>query len=126
MTPGPPVCTFAPVRARIALTCGVAALGLGLAVPASPAGAGEAMSGCEHKPHVDGFRFDRLMQRGLGCEHAKHLAAHVVRHGTPEHYECSIHLVIPHTLRTVRFHCAHKDNHHGAPVRAFAGQYYVY
>ena len=110
------------MRARIALVCGIAALGA--AVPAASSTAGEAMHHCANKPHVEGFSFQYLNERGLGCEHARHLAAHVVRHGAPEHYKCTYRLGPPDG-RFVHWHCAHKDNHHGVPVRAFGAGYVV-
>ena len=106
---------------------GIALIGLAAAVAiGSPAGAdaGTAMHGCTHKPHIPGFKFVYLQERGLGCDHARELSLHTLRHGEPQHYKCT-HKITPPNWRFVQWHCAHKDNHHGTTVRAFAFGYMV-
>jgi hypothetical protein len=107
-------------KARIASLIAAITASVALLPASSPAEAGEAMHPCQ-PPLMSGFTWTKLVERGLGCDHAKTLALHAFRHGAPQHYTCTRSI----SGRTVHRHCHHQDNHHGVPVRAFAFTYYV-
>jgi hypothetical protein len=92
----------------------VAPAALALTFPVAFAPAGDRMQECQSFPHVDGFVVDRLLERGLGCEHAKLLGAHLIRHGELGAYHCTRHQVAPELVKT-QAHCSHKENRPSNP-----------
>jgi len=82
---------------------------------------------CGQTPDVPGYTFDHLGEKGIGCDHARDRAVHVLHHGDihqhPWHYDdflCESRLAGgPHT-QTFRWDCKTADG-----SRQFLFQYRV-